>query len=216
MAELGSARAVVVPAGRRVRPLRPDQHAEGAWLAWRSAEDVQKRRAELGLPRFDPSIPWREVAMLLGSAVGVAALVRALRQQRRATRDLPPADYRRALRMLARRGLLRSPIAALISNSSSRRRAAGAGRGCRDADRVVSGRALRRARTDRQRRLAAGSIASTPRSTPHDTGSRALGTWRGPASAEGARRPRRAGQSRDGFPATGAPSWRSRRTASRV
>jgi transglutaminase-like putative cysteine protease len=78
-----------------------------AWLAWRSAEDAQKRRTELGLPRFDPSIPWREVAMLAGSALAVAALVRALRQQRRATRDLPPADYRRALRMLARRGLLR-------------------------------------------------------------------------------------------------------------
>jgi hypothetical protein len=45
--------------------------------------------------------------MLLGSALAVVALVRALRQQRRAARDLPPADYRRALRMLARRGLLR-------------------------------------------------------------------------------------------------------------
>lgn len=78
-----------------------------AWLAWRSAEDLQKQRAASGLPRFDPSIPWRETAMLLGAALAVAALVRALRQQRLAARDLPPADYRRALRMLARRGLLR-------------------------------------------------------------------------------------------------------------
>src|SRR4029453_18271359 len=78
-----------------------------AWLAWRSADAVQKQRTASGLPRFDPSIPWRETAMLLGSALAVVALVRALRQERRAARALPPADYRRALRMLARRGLLR-------------------------------------------------------------------------------------------------------------
>ena len=78
-----------------------------AWLAWRSAEDAQKQCAAAGLPRFDPRIPWRETAMLVGSLLAVAALVRAFRQQRRAARDLPPAGYRRALRMLARRGLLR-------------------------------------------------------------------------------------------------------------
>jgi hypothetical protein len=77
-----------------------------AWLAWRSAQDLREQRRSSGLPRLDPSLPWREVGALAASALALALLARAW-LRRAPARDDPPADYARALRLLARRGLLR-------------------------------------------------------------------------------------------------------------
>ncbi len=77
------------------------------WLSWHGASQEQPHRPRASLPGFDPLRPWREAAVLAGCAVALVALVLAQRR-RRAPRDGPPADYARALRLLARRGLVRS------------------------------------------------------------------------------------------------------------
>jgi transglutaminase-like putative cysteine protease len=80
---------------------------KSAWLAWRSADEARQARKASGLPSFDTTLPWREGAMLLACALAIGALGRALALRRRTAQDGPPADYQRALRLLARRGLLR-------------------------------------------------------------------------------------------------------------
>jgi hypothetical protein len=107
MAELGSAlelwwyqRVVGFDRADQIGALK------SAWLAWRGVQSARQRREAAGLPSLDPSLPWREAAALAGSALAVAALLRAL-WRRRPPADAPPADYARALRMLSRRGLLR-------------------------------------------------------------------------------------------------------------
>ncbi len=83
--------------------------AKRAWLAWQSA----KGAGEKGMPgdtslltRLREAFAWREIAVLLACAAGALALgYRLVRRKRPASL---PADYAAALRLLARRGLVRT------------------------------------------------------------------------------------------------------------
>jgi len=80
---------------------------KSAWLAWRSADEPRQTHGASGLPSLDAAFPWREGAMLGACGLAIGALGRTLLLRRRAAHDGPPADYRRALRLLARHGLKR-------------------------------------------------------------------------------------------------------------
>jgi hypothetical protein len=84
---------------------------KGAWLAWRGArgpgrgrrEAARRERGGFGL---DASVPWREGVIVAGCGGALALLLWQLGRRAR-RRDPLPATYARALRLLARRGLVR-------------------------------------------------------------------------------------------------------------
>ncbi|MEN8183761.1 MAG: DUF3488 and transglutaminase-like domain-containing protein [Myxococcota bacterium] len=82
-----------------------------AWLTWRGAREWTMRVSEPAGERlvdwqFDPGLV--KVTLLLApTAVGAGALLARLLRRRR--RQGPPSAYRKALRLLARRGLARGP-----------------------------------------------------------------------------------------------------------
>jgi hypothetical protein len=90
---------------------RSDQiHAvKRAWLAWRSVKSPRRDAASGSgslLARLRDGLPWRETGVLVACGLALALLLRGLRR-RPAAAGLPP-DYAAALRLLARRGLVRA------------------------------------------------------------------------------------------------------------
>jgi transglutaminase-like putative cysteine protease len=84
--------------------------AKNAWLAWQSAKRARRDAGGGGaalLARLRGDFPWLEAAALLACAVLVGALVHRVRRRRRGA--ALPADYAAALRLLSRRGLVRTP-----------------------------------------------------------------------------------------------------------
>jgi transglutaminase-like putative cysteine protease len=79
---------------------------KSVWLRWRGASREQPHRPRTRLPGLDPLLPWREGLVLVGCALGLGALALG-RRRWRAPDDAPPAAYARALRLLARKGLVR-------------------------------------------------------------------------------------------------------------
>jgi protein-glutamine gamma-glutamyltransferase len=77
-----------------------------AWTAWNGVREARQRVARRGWSGIDAQVPVREAALVLASAVAVFLLLRTLRK-RRLPADGPPDDYATALRLLARRGLVR-------------------------------------------------------------------------------------------------------------
>ena len=83
--------------------------AKRAWLAWQSAKGARREAGVNGaslLARLRDGLPWLELAGLLASAIAAATLVHRILRRRRG--PLLPADYAAALRLLSRRGLVRS------------------------------------------------------------------------------------------------------------
>jgi hypothetical protein len=82
--------------------------AKNAWLAWQSAKRARREAGGGGAALLAQlrEIPWREAAALLACLVTAGALVYRVRRRRRSA--ALPADYAAALRLLARRGLVRS------------------------------------------------------------------------------------------------------------
>ncbi len=83
--------------------------AKRAWLAWQSAKTDHATRPSSGvslLAWLREATDWRAIAALLACAGGGILLARRL--ARRASGAQLPADYATALRLLARRGLVRS------------------------------------------------------------------------------------------------------------
>jgi transglutaminase-like putative cysteine protease len=77
------------------------------WVGWHGLEGDPARPGDASLPGLDATLPWREGALLAGCTLAFAALLRALWRRQRAEPDAPPAAYAQALRLLARRGLVR-------------------------------------------------------------------------------------------------------------
>jgi hypothetical protein len=77
-----------------------------AWTAWHGMRETRQRVASEGWKGIDARVPVREGAAVLASAVAVWLLLRALRRRSQPA-DGPPDDYATALRLLARRGLVR-------------------------------------------------------------------------------------------------------------
>jgi transglutaminase-like putative cysteine protease len=80
-----------------------------AWLAWRGMQSGARTRAEVRISKGAPSLapPLRGVLPWLALCAAAVALVS--RRRRGARRGSLPPSYARALRLLARRGLRRSP-----------------------------------------------------------------------------------------------------------
>jgi transglutaminase-like putative cysteine protease len=84
---------------------------KSAWLAWHGTRATARRARESARPAgdrwgFDGTVPWREGVVVLlcgGALLGVAWQI----TRRRRTQPEIPASYARALRLLARRGLVR-------------------------------------------------------------------------------------------------------------
>ena len=83
--------------------------AKSAWLAWQSAKsgrhEAQDRWRSL-LAHLRGEVAWREIGVLLACIAAVGLL--ACRLARRKHAAALPADYAAALRLLARRGLVRT------------------------------------------------------------------------------------------------------------
>ena len=77
-----------------------------AWVSWHDVREARERVASRGWRGLESQLPVREAVLLAACALAAGLLIRALRR-RRAPADAPPADYARALRLLARRGLVR-------------------------------------------------------------------------------------------------------------
>jgi transglutaminase-like putative cysteine protease len=83
--------------------------AKSAWLAWQSAKGARRQAGVDGasfLSRLRDGLPWLELAAVLTCAIAAAALLHRVLRRRRG--PLLPTDYAAALRLLARRGLVRS------------------------------------------------------------------------------------------------------------
>jgi hypothetical protein len=93
---------------------RADQiHAlRSAWLAWRGRREGNGGEAAsaslASRQRNGLDGPWRE-AVLVALCLGGALLIGAVALRRSRQRNPVPVAYRRALRLLARRGLIRAP-----------------------------------------------------------------------------------------------------------
>ena len=83
--------------------------AKRAWLAWQSAKGVRREAAGGGaslLARLRGGVPGPEAAALLAFAITAGALLHRILRRRRGA--VLPADYAAALRLLSRRGLVRT------------------------------------------------------------------------------------------------------------
>jgi len=83
--------------------------AKRAWLAWQSAKGMRQEARGGGaslLARLRGAVPWGEAAVLLALGIAAGALLHRILRRRRS--PVLPADYAAALRMLSRRGLVRT------------------------------------------------------------------------------------------------------------
>ncbi len=83
--------------------------AKNAWLAWQNARgghEATKSGGQSLLARLRENVAWQEIVALLACAAGGIVLLR--RFARRSHGASLPSDYAAALRLLARRGLVRS------------------------------------------------------------------------------------------------------------
>jgi transglutaminase-like putative cysteine protease len=96
---------------------------KNAWLAWRARGNQPTHQATVPSVRRGLDGPWREAVLLGGCALGGVAVGSFLVYRARRRRDPRPVTYAAALRLLARRGLVRAPAttARTFSRNAGRR-----------------------------------------------------------------------------------------------
>jgi len=92
--------------------------AQRAWLAWKGRRRGAERPADPGSRAWGAARAPSWLAPLLGAGGLLAAAGLGLLRRRACRRDALPAGYAQALRLLARRGLLRAPAATARSFAS--------------------------------------------------------------------------------------------------
>ncbi len=80
-----------------------------AWKGWGDGPQMGPGMAQRAPWRFEPGLPWRPIGVVAAAAALLLGLATRLRRRERP--PAPPAFYREALRLLARRGRERGPAA---------------------------------------------------------------------------------------------------------